>query len=103
MTSTLKGLESQFNALLLPIEVVRANFFPHLSADTFSRRARANELGFPTIRADRSQKSAMFVHIEDLAKYLDSRRAVAVREHTNLSPVARSDGAEGRPVLSRVS
>ncbi|NPT59681.1 pyocin activator PrtN family protein [Paraburkholderia elongata] len=83
--STLKRLESQFNAPLLAAEVVRANFFPHLSADIFNRRARANDLGFPVVTADRSQKAAMFVHIEDLAAYLDSRRAVAMREHANLS------------------
>ncbi|WP_341313884.1 pyocin activator PrtN family protein [Paraburkholderia sp. IMGN_8] len=82
---TLERLESQFNAPLLPIEVVRANFFPHLSEDTFNRRARANDLGFPIIRTDRSQKAAMFVHIEDLATYLDARRTVAVREHANLT------------------
>ncbi|WP_167759965.1 pyocin activator PrtN family protein [Paraburkholderia pallida] len=82
--STLERLESQFNAALLPIEVVRTNFFPHLSEDTFSRRARANDFGFPVIRSDRSQKAAMFVHIEDLATYLDARRTVAAREHANL-------------------
>jgi hypothetical protein len=81
----IKRLEAQFNAPLLPIEVVRTNFFPHLAEDTFNRRARANDLGFPIIRADRSQKSAMFVHVEDLAPYLESRRSVARREQANLS------------------
>jgi hypothetical protein len=99
MMSTLKGLESQFNAPFLPIEVVRANFFPHLSEDTFNRRARANDLGFPVIRADRSQKAAMFVHVEDLANYLDSRRTVAVREHTNLLGT-RSLRDEVEPLLT---
>jgi hypothetical protein len=88
--STLKRLESQFNAPLLPMEVVRVNFFPHLSEDTFSRRARANDLGFPVIRADRSQKTAMFVHIEDLASYLDSRRTVALHEHASLTATMQS-------------
>jgi hypothetical protein len=69
----------------LPLEVVRANFFPHLSADSFNRRARANDLGFPVITAERSQKSAMFVHIDDLAAYLESRRATATREHAMLA------------------
>lgn len=89
MMSTLKRLELQFNAPLLPAEVVRANFFPHLSTDIFNRRARANDLGFPVVTADRSQKAAMFVHIEDLASYLDSRRVIAVREHANLSGAAQ--------------
>jgi hypothetical protein len=85
MNSTLKRLEAQFNAPLLPIETVRLNFFPHLSEDTFNRRARANDLGFPIVRADRSQKAAMFVHVEDLAEYLESRRLAAVRERAMLT------------------
>lgn len=87
MTSTLARLEAQFNVPLLPVEVVRTSFFPHLSEDTFNRRARANDFGFPVLSTDRSQKAAMFVHVEDLAKYLDARRAVAVREHAMLSSV----------------
>ena len=85
MSDLVKRLESQFNAPLLPAEVVRTNFFPHLSEDTFNRRARANDFGFPVISTDRSQKAAMFVHVEDLAAYLDSRRTVAAREHAALS------------------
>lgn len=89
MADLIKRLESQFNAPLLPLETVRTNFFPHLSEDTFNRRARANDLGFPIIRTDRSQKAAMFVHVEDLADYLESRRSVAVREHATLSNVTQ--------------
>ncbi|MCX4156172.1 MULTISPECIES: pyocin activator PrtN family protein [Paraburkholderia] len=81
MKSTLERLESLFNSPLIPVDVVRANFFPHLSVETFTRRARGNDFGFPVISSDSSQKAAMFVHIEDLATYLDSRRTVAVREH----------------------
>ncbi|MFD1558670.1 pyocin activator PrtN family protein [Paraburkholderia silviterrae] len=87
MSDLLTRLEAQFNAPLLPVEVVRANFFPHLSEEVFNRRARANDFGFPVMSADRSQKAAMFVHIEDLAAYLDTRRAVATREHAVLSSV----------------
>lgn len=88
MSDLIKRLESQFGAPLLPTEVVRSNFFPHLSEETFNRRARSNDFGFPVISADRSQKAAMFVHIEDLAAYLDSRRTVAAREHAILSSVS---------------
>jgi hypothetical protein len=91
MMSTLQRLESQFNAPLLPMEVVRMNFFPHLSEDTFSRRARANDFGFPVVTSDRSQKAAMFVHVEDLAAYLDARRVVAVREHASLSGTTQTE------------
>lgn len=85
MSDLVQQLASQFKTPLLPLEVVRATFFPHLSADSFNRRARANDLGFPVISAERSQKSAMFVHIDDLAAYLESRRAVATREHAMLA------------------
>jgi hypothetical protein len=85
VSDLVRQLESQFKTPLLPLEVVRTNFFPHLSADTFNRRARANDLGFPVITAERSQKSAMFVHINDLGAYLESRREVAAREHAMLA------------------
>lgn len=85
MSDLARQLESQFKTPLLALEVVRTNFFSHLSADSFNRRARANDLGFPVITAERSQKSAMFVHISDLAAYLESRRAVAAREHAMLA------------------
>lgn len=85
MGELVRQLESQFKTPLLPLEVVRETFFPHLSADSFNRRARANDFGFPVITAERSQKSAMFVHIDDLAAYLESRRAVAKREHASLA------------------
>lgn len=91
MSDLIKRLEAQFNAPLLPVDVVRATFFPHLAEDTFNRRARANEFGFPVISTDRSQKAAMFVHVEDLANYLDSRRAVATREHATLSSATRAE------------
>ncbi|HVM91369.1 MAG TPA: pyocin activator PrtN family protein [Terriglobales bacterium] len=84
MSDLVRQLEPQFKTPLLPLEVVRTNFFPHLSADSFNRRARANDLGFPVISAERSQKSAMFVHIDDLGAYLEARCAVARREHAML-------------------
>jgi hypothetical protein len=84
MQSTLKRLEAQFPALI-PIEVVRANFFHHLSTATFARRARAQDLEFPVIRTDKSQKAQMMVHVEDLAAYLEGRREVAVHEHKQMS------------------
>ncbi|AXF07288.1 Pyocin activator protein PrtN [Paraburkholderia graminis] len=91
MTYLTKRLEAQFNAPLLPIETVRVHFFPHLSEDTFNRRARASDFDFPIIRADRSQKSAMFVYVEDLAAYLEARRSAAVLELAHLSKLAEHE------------
>ncbi|TDN70487.1 pyocin activator PrtN family protein [Paraburkholderia sp. BL10I2N1] len=77
---TIDILVQQFNAAFIPLEAVRLAYFPHLSADLMQRRARNNELGLPVTRFDRSQKSALGVHVEDLASYLDGRRAEARKE-----------------------
>jgi hypothetical protein len=87
---------------LIPLETVRSTFFDHLGADEFSRRARAQRLGFPVVCSDQSQKSTMFVHEDTLRAYLDGRVNIACHDHKRLNsgvtkelPMAEARGAAG--------
>jgi hypothetical protein len=43
------------------------------------------EIALPLVRIEKSQKSAKGVHIQDLADYIDARRAEARKECEQLS------------------
>lgn len=80
MKNTLDILIQKYNSPTIDMETLQRDVFPHLSIDTLTRRARDNMLGLPIMRADMSQKSALWVHVEDLADYIDARRSVARKE-----------------------
>lgn len=65
---------------VIPAEVVCADYFPHLKLDQFLRKAGAGDIPLPIVRAETSQKSAKGVHLQDLADYLDKRRAAGRKE-----------------------
>jgi Pyocin activator protein PrtN len=65
---------------IVPIEKVCADYFSHLTMPKFLRKIGAGEIELPLVRIKESQKSARGVHLQDLAEYLDKRRAAAVRE-----------------------
>jgi len=82
---TLDILIQKYNSPFIDMETLQRDVFSHLSLDTVMRRARDQALGLPVTRADRSQKSALSVHVEDLAEYLDGRRLVAQTEFKALN------------------
>jgi hypothetical protein len=65
---------------IIPVEMVRADYFPHLNLDQFIRKLKAGEIKLPLIRMEASQKAAKGFHLQDLAEYLDRRRNAARRE-----------------------
>ena len=72
--------------VLIPVGVVVADYFPHLSTDKFIRKVSLGDISLPLIRIDASsQKSAKGVHILDLAQYIDKRRAAAAKESNQLT------------------
>lgn len=74
-------LMAQFDGLaVIPAETVCAHYFPHLKPDQFLRKVGSGEIKLPLVRAETSQKSAKGVHLQDLADYLDGRRAAAQKE-----------------------
>lgn len=79
-------LMARYNAQpIIPVDVVCRDFFPHLAADKLVRKASTGEINLPLVRIDpKSQKCSKGVHLQDLADYLDERRAAAVKEAKQL-------------------
>ncbi|VVE85943.1 pyocin activator PrtN family protein [Pandoraea sputorum] len=72
---------AQYGAVaVVPIDLVCRDYFSHLSAEKLTRKIGAGDIALPLVRMEGSQKSAKGVHVEDLAKYIDDRRAAAVKE-----------------------
>ena len=74
---------------VIPLDEVRAAYFSHLTADSFTRKLNRGEIPLPVIRADRSERTARGVHVSDLAEWIDKQRAAAVRERDQLCGVLK--------------
>lgn len=78
-------LMAQFGArAVIPLEEVRKAYFSHLEPDNLTRKLSSGEISLPVVRADRSQKTAKGVHMQDLAEYIDTQRAAAIKERDQL-------------------
>ena len=81
-------LMAQYNALVIPVDLVVRDYFSHLSTDKFVRKVALGDIKLPMIRIEATtQKSAKGIHINDLAKYIDDRRAAALKEVQQLGSV----------------
>ena len=80
-------LMAQYDSqVVIPIAKVVTDYFSHLSVDKFVRKVALGEINIPMIRIDTdSQKGAKGIHINDLANYIDTRRAAAVKEAKQLA------------------
>lgn len=65
---------------VVPINVVCRDYFAPLTVGTLLRKIGGGEIRLPVVRMERSQKGAKGVHVEDLAAYIDERRAAALKE-----------------------
>jgi hypothetical protein len=65
---------------VVPIDVVCRDYFAPLTVPTLVRKISAGEIRLPLVRMEASQKGAKGVHLEDLAAYIDAKRAAAVKE-----------------------
>ena len=65
---------------IIPVEDVCRDYFSHLDSAKFIRKVGAGEIQIPLVRMEASQKCAKGVHLQDLADYLDQRRAAAQKE-----------------------
>ncbi|RVI01572.1 Pyocin activator protein PrtN [Sinorhizobium meliloti] len=77
---------------IIPADEVAKSFFG-LTTDKFVRKVSAGDIALPLVRMETSQKCAKGVHLNDLAAYLDERRAAAVKECQQLQGKGRSDNA----------
>lgn len=80
--NTLFLLAAQYDsAAIIPLDKVRADYFSHLSQERLEAKCLKGEIPLPVVRLDPdSQKSARGVPLEDLAKWIDARRAAAEKE-----------------------
>jgi len=70
---------------VIPVELVCKDYFQHLTPEKFVRKCSAGEIRIPLLRIEGSQKCAKGIHIQDLANYLDERRAAAIKEIQQLT------------------
>lgn len=78
---TLLMLQVQYNGrATITLEQVVADFFQHLTVTKFLQKALRGQIRLPILRIEASQKSQKHIHLADLARYLDERRAAAVKE-----------------------
>lgn len=74
-------LMAQYNgSAVIPLDIVCRDYFSHLSADKLARKIGEGEIELPLVRIEASQKGAKGVHLQDLADYIDRRRALAQKE-----------------------
>ena len=80
-------LLAQYGATaVIPVATVVRDYFSHLTPDKFLRKVALGEITIPLLRIEAgSQKAARGVHINDLAQYLDDRRAAAIKEAKQLA------------------
>jgi hypothetical protein len=79
-------LMAQYNGqAIIPLDRVCKDYFTHLTPEMFQRKALAGQIKIPITRLEPSQKSAKGIHLQDLAVYLDTQRAAAIKECRQLS------------------
>lgn len=67
-------------AAVIPIDLVCRDYFSHLTPHELARKAGAGAIDLPITRIENSQKAARGVHLQDLADWIDARRAAAQKE-----------------------
>ncbi len=71
-------------AAIIPLDKVCRDYFSHMTEQQFARKATAGEIDIPVVRIETSQKAARGIHLQDLAAYIDARRAAAQKENNQL-------------------
>ncbi|MFL9918841.1 pyocin activator PrtN family protein [Paraburkholderia fungorum] len=74
-------LLAQYDATaIVPIDIVCRDYFAPLTLPVLMRKISTGDIALPLVRMESSQKGAKGVHIQDLADYIDARRAEAKKE-----------------------
>lgn len=77
-------LMAQYNAAVIPLELVCKDYFQHLTPNEFARKATNGSLDIPVVRIETSAKATRGVHLADLARWIDERREAARKENDQL-------------------
>lgn len=67
-------------AAVIPLDRVCSDYFSHLTPPKLVAKIERGEIKLPLLRIETSQKAARGVHIDDLATWIDARRAIAARD-----------------------
>lgn len=74
-------LMAQYNGrVIVPIETVCTDYFSSLKVNNLLRKISVGEIPLPLTRMENSERTTKGVHIQDLADFIDTRRAAAVKE-----------------------
>ncbi|MEW6345058.1 MAG: pyocin activator PrtN family protein [Paraburkholderia sp.] len=83
--NTIFLLMAQFGPrAIIPIEEVCTAYFPHLELKAFTRKIASGDIPLPVVRIEDSKQASKGVYAQDLADYIDAKRAVAVKERNQL-------------------
>lgn len=78
-------LMAQYNGqAIIPLGQVCKDYF-NLTIDQFQRKVLAGQIRIPITRMEGGQKAAKGIHLHDLAEYIDTQRAAAIRECETLN------------------
>ena len=66
--------------VMVPLEVVRKDFFPELSLNLLKNKTDSGAIPLVVTRLCPSQKSTRMVHVKDLAEFLDKQAEKARAE-----------------------
>jgi hypothetical protein len=78
-------LMAQYNgAAVIPVDAICRDYFSHLTPVQFVRKATEGKIDLPVVMIEGSQKAARGVHLQDLAAWIDKRRAAAQKENDQL-------------------
>lgn len=69
---------------VIPVEDLCRDYFNHLTPAQFIRKSAEGKLDLPVIMIEGSQKATRGVHLQDLADWIDQRRAAAQKENDQL-------------------
>jgi hypothetical protein len=70
-------LMAQYNAAVIPVELVCRDYFQHLKPEKFVQKALDGDIDLPVVCMEPSQKTAKGVPLVDFAAYLDRQIAAA--------------------------
>jgi hypothetical protein len=84
-------LMAQYEArAIVPIEDVCRDYFAPLTLPNLRRKIAAGDIPLPLVRMENGNvKAAQGIHLQDLANYIDTRRAAAVKERDQFCGVPR--------------
>jgi len=77
---TLMMLLAKHEAPVISVETCCREYFAGMHMSVFLRKISDGKIPLPLIRMEDSQKGAKMIHLNDLAAYIDAKRAAAEKE-----------------------